>query len=260
MPGLKRGAVNDKKKRRGSWILPAALAVVFAVSAGILYYDMSYLPGQTRQQVKQLQEDFPGENLPEEPAGEKSLSQLVDLSAIQEQYPDVQGWISIPGTDISYPVLQGSATEPEYYLHRNYKGEYDINGSIFLQWDCDVLNGENLVIYGHNMKSGAMFGKLDKYAGKDYCESHESVLLQTVDGVQSYKVAAVLKADVSMFPFQQTQFVGTDGIMDYVSQAKALQLFENGISASGDTGQVLTLVTCSYEWENARTIVVAVRE
>jgi sortase B len=63
-----------------------------------------------------------------------------------------------------------------------------------------------------------------------------------------------------MFPFQQTQFAGTDGIMDYVSQAKALQLFENGVSASGDTGQVLTLVTCSYEWENARMIVVAVRE
>jgi sortase B len=184
----------------------------------------------------------------------------VDLAALQEQYPDIQGWISIPGTGIDYPVLQSSATEPEYYLRRNYKGESDINGSIFLQWDCDILNGENLVIYGHHMKSGAMFGNLDKYVASDYCTEHPAVLLQTVDGVSSYAVAAVLKADVSMFPFQQTVFPEPDGLLDYVSQAKAMQLFENGVTAPHGTGQVLTLVTCSYEWKNARTIVVAVRE
>jgi sortase B len=260
MPEQKRKTGRDKKKHRGSWILPAALVVVFCLSAGMLYYDLVYLPGQTRQQIEQLKEDFPGENLPEEPAGEKGIQPLVDLAALQEQYPDIQGWISIPGTGIDYPVLQSSATEPEYYLRRNYKGEPDINGSIFLQWDCDILNGENLVLYGHHMKSGAMFGNLDKYAASDYCAEHPTVLLQTVDGVSSYAVAAVLKADVSMFPFQQTVFPEPDGLLDYVSQAKAMQLFENGETAPHGTGQVLTLVTCSYEWKNARTIVVAVRE
>ena len=189
------------------------------------------------------------------------MQPLVDLAALQDQYPDIRGWLTIPDTGIDYPVLQGSADDPEYYLHLNYKGEQDINGSLFLQWNCDVREGENLIIYGHNMNSGVMFGNLDKYASSDYCEAHPTVLFQTVDGVSSYTVVAVLKADVSMFPFQQASFQEPDGLLSYLTQAKGLQLFDNGkILAADDVKQVLTLVTCSYEWNGARNIVVAVRD
>lgn len=63
-----------------------------------------------------------------------------------------------------------------------------------------------------------------------------------------------------MFPFRQTVFQEPDGLSQYLSQAKALQLFENGQTIAADPEQVLTLVTCSYEWDGARNIVVAVRE
>lgn len=203
--------------------------MVFCISAGILYDHLVAVPEQNREMTEQLKEDFPGEGLPEEPsptgepAGGKSPPLMVDLVALQEQHPDTRGWISIPDTGIDYPVLQSSADDPQYYLRRNYKGEYDINGSIFLQWDCDVREGQNLVIYGHNMKSGVMFGELDEYAAPFYCQEHPSVLFQTLDSVASYTIVAVLKADESMFPFRQTVFQESDGLFQYLSQAKALQ-------------------------------------
>ncbi|MCB6416636.1 class B sortase [Faecalimonas umbilicata] len=262
----KDGSGSAKRSAGGRRLLGAVLVLVFGISAGILYHHLVALPEQNREMTEQLKEDFPGEKLPEEPspagepAGEKSLPLLVDLAALMEQYPDVRGWISIPDTGIDYPVLQSSADDPQYYLRRNYKGEYDINGSIFLQWDCDVREGQNLVIYGHNMKSGVMFGTLDEYADLPYCKEHPAVLFQTEGGVYSYTVVAVLKADVSMFPFRQTVFQEPDGLSLYLSQAKALQLFENGQTIAADPKQVLTLVTCSYEWDGARNIVIAVRE
>lgn len=82
-----------------------------------------------------------------------------------------------------------------------------------------------------------------------------------VDTASVYTVVAVLKADVSMFPFQQVSFQEPDGLFSYIAQAKALELFDNGKNpAADDVKQVLTLVTCSYEWNGARNIVVAVRE
>lgn len=110
------------------------------------------------------------------------------------------------------------------------------------------------------MNSGVMFGNLDRYASYDYCKEHPTVLFQTMGGVSVYTVVAVLKADVSMFPFQQVSFQEPDGLFSYIAQAKDLELFDNGKNpASDDVKQVLTLVTCSYEWNGARNIVAGTR-
>ena len=120
--------------------------------------------------------------------------------------------------------------------------------------------GENLVIYGHNMKSGAMFGGLSKYMKEDYCAAHLEILFQTASGVFSYTVVAALKADVFMFPFRQAAFQAPDGLSRYIQQAESQALSGNSTGASTHAAQVLTLVTCSYEWDGARNIIVAVRK
>ena len=157
-----------------------------------------------------------------------------------------------------YPVLQSSPEEPEYYLPRDYRGNYDINGSLFLQADCILGESKNLTIYGHNMNSGAMFGNLDRYASYDYWKAHPRVFFQTPEGMEEYRIAAVLKADVSMFDFQQTSFHSPQELEAYAAQAKALSLFETGVAGAG-CETTLTLVTCSYEWKEARNILVAVK-
>lgn len=242
--------------------LQVILALIFFISAGIFSYQMVYLPMKNREAVERLKEGFPEGDFPsgKEPAGKEGQAPFVDFAALREKYPDIQGWLTIPGTGVDYPVLQSGESSPEYYLRRNYQGEWDINGSLFLQWNCKVPDGRNLIIYGHNMNSGAMFGNLDNYADAGYCREHPTIFFQTMEGVTEYEIMSVMKADIRMFPFQQAEFQDMEGLRDYLLQAKALRMFGMGEDEETENvEQVLTLVTCSYEWKNARNVVVAVK-
>lgn len=193
-----------------------------------------------------------------ESAGEESGVQPVDLAALRAKYPDVRGWLAIPGTSVDYPVLQSGEDNPEYYLKRNYKGERDANGSLFLQWNCSIEEGKNRIIYGHNMNSGAMFGSLDQYTDSAYWEGHRKVFFQTENGMEEYQVAAVLKTDIRQFPFTKADVSESDELREYVELAKTQALFEIGEDAA-ECHAALTLVTCAYDWDGARTVVIAVR-
>lgn len=246
--------------------LQAVLVMLCLASAGLLIQELFIEPEKNRQMTEWLKEEFPeetpGVSSPQkdpQQAGEESGHSAIDLTAMQAQYPDIQGWITIPGTNVDYPVLQSGEDAPEYYLKRNYRGEWEANGSLFLQWNCKVSESQNLIIYGHNMNSGAMFGNLDRFAAADYWQEHKTVLFQTIQGMYAYEIVSVMKTDVSVFPFQQTEFSGETGLLKYVRQAKNLGLFGTGVLCD-NLEQVLTLVTCSYEWESARNVVVAVRK
>lgn len=255
--------VRNKKRR---YLVQMLFLCICIGSAAMLFYDMVLLPRQNRELAEELKEEFPEDISPGGPssgetpqqAGKEPEVACVDLSSLRARYPAVRGWLTIPDTGIDYPVLQSSMDEPEYYLRRNYKGDYDINGSLFLQADCSLTESGNRIIYGHNMNSGAMFGNLEQYAAKSYWQAHPNVFLQTEEGMEVYVVAAVLKADVSMFPFQQAAFQHQRDAEAYVELAKAQALFETGVDGA-DCETVLTLVTCSYEWKEARNIVVAVK-
>lgn len=109
---------------------------------------------ENKKLVAELKGNFPEPEAPgasgsekkDQPAGRKCPVAAVDLVSLREQYPDVQGWLTIPDTGIDYPVLQSEQENGEFYLKRNYKKEYDINGSLFLQADCKVSESRNLII------------------------------------------------------------------------------------------------------------------
>lgn len=84
------------------------------------------------------------------------------------------------------------------------------------------------------------------------------MFFQTPEGMEEYRIAAVLKADVSMFDFQQSAFHSPQDLEAYAAQAKALALFETGVDGAG-CEKTLTLVTCSYECKEGRNILVAVK-
>ena len=230
-----------RKKKNKLWMLQAALCGVCILSAALLYQDYVTVPRKNRELVEALKTCFPEELPPgggslgqkEEQAGRETEVSAVDLRSLQSQYPDVRGWLTIPESGIDYPVLQSSPEEPEYYLRRDYRGNYDINGSLFLQADCILGESGKLTIYGHNMNSGAMFGNLDQYASYEYWKAHPRVFFQTPEGMEEYRIAAVLKADVSMFDFQQISFQNQREAEAYVEQAKELALFETGVDGTG---------------------------
>ena len=122
---------------------------------GLLWF-LVLQPGLTNGEAQALKTEYaqplPGaESSGVLPAGKEQLEpeSLVGLPALQAEYPDIKGWISIPGTCVDYPVLQSSADDPEYYLRRTYKGEWRTAGSIFFQWDCSA-ESQNTVVYGQH--------------------------------------------------------------------------------------------------------------
>ena len=87
-----------------------------------------------------------------------------NLENISKINTDVIGWIKINGTNINYPIMQNE----NYYLHRNIYKKYSSHGTPYLAEYCNLRTSNNLIIYGHHMKSGNMFGKLDKYEDVSY--------------------------------------------------------------------------------------------
>lgn len=177
---------------------------------------------------------------------------------------DMIAWLSIPDTDIDYPVMQTMEDE-EYYLHRDFFGEYDKNGCLLLDTDSDIdKKGTNLIIHGHNMRSGAMFGGLEQYKDSEYGAAHSSFYLYTKEGRREYALIAafyskVYNQDEQAFKYYQ-YFGSTDEetFNDFYTNIKQLGIYDTGVTAEcGD--EFLTLSTCAYHTKNGRFVVVAKR-
>lgn len=125
----------------------------------------------------------------EQSAAERNIQALITENA------DCIGWLSIDGTNISYPVMY-TPSEPQKYLRRSFYGQYSQSGVPFLDGRCSTVGG-NLIIYGHNMKNGTMFSDLKKYLNTDFLNSHRTVRLETADGVFLFTVTEVLKTNTS---------------------------------------------------------------
>lgn len=125
----------------------------------------------------------------EEPAAERNIPALIAANT------DCIGWLSIDGTNISYPVMY-TPHDPQKYLRRSFYDNYSQSGVPFLDGRCD-LQSTNLIIYGHNMKNGTMFSDLKKYLNTDFLNAHRTVRLETADGVQSFIVTEALKTNTS---------------------------------------------------------------
>ncbi len=170
------------------------------------------------------------------------------------------GWIRIDGTAINYPVMQ-SKDDPEFYLHHAVSGEYSYPGVPFLDARCEVGVSNQLVIYGHNMKNGTMFHNLRYYNSYSYWQSHRQIRLDTLDGEAVYEVMAVIRYDSDHDPFRFNAYtkMDADTFTWFMSQVKARQIYETGITASfGD--DLLTLSTCDWTYNNGRLLVVAKKD
>ena len=178
------------------------------------------------------------------------------------KYPDIAAWFQIPNTIIDYPVMWTPEDET-YYLYKHYDGSENINGSLLLDTDSslDPLT-TNLIIHGHNMKSGVMFGYLPKYESYSYYEQHKEMLLYTPEGERTYEVIAVFRSQVfkkkdTCFKYYKFFQANTEEeFYDFYDNIKSLSIYDTGVTAEfGD--HFITLSTCVSHVENGRFVVVA---
>ena len=179
-----------------------------------------------------------------------------------DAYPDIVAWLYIPDTLVDYPVMWTPGDET-YYLYRHYDGTSNQNGSLLLDTDSSLSPlTTNLIIHGHDMRSGAMFGKLTDYADQTYCEQHKEMLLFTADCERKYQVISVFYSQVykkkdTVFKFYKFFQADTEEeFNDFYDNIKKMSLFDTGVTAQfGD--RFITLSTCSSHVENGRFVVVA---
>ena len=157
----------------------------------------------------------------EQPAAERNIQALIAENA------DCIGWLSIDGTNISYPVMH-TPSDPQKYLRRNFYGKYSQSGVPFLDGRCD-LQSSNLIIYGHNMRNGTMFADLKKYVDRDFLNAHRTVKFETVDGIRCFTVTEILRTDI------------TDAWYDRIAAEGGRQLILSTCYGSGKDGRLLII-------------------
>lgn len=187
---------------------------------------------------------------------------LESMAGLYAENPDLAGWLHIEGTVIDYSVMY-TPEDGEKYIYANFQGHFDANGLIFIDANCSVEpESDNLILYGHNMRSGAMFGSLMYYAKESYWQEHPIIEYSTLYEEREYEIIAafydrVYKKSDTCFKFYQ--FINADNewafqeAMDYFKENAC---YETGVTAQyGDS--LITLVTCAYHVSNGRFVVVA---
>ena len=178
----------------------------------------------------------------------------VDFEGLTAENPDVVGWIYSEDTQINYPVLRGESNEE--YLHHMINGAYNSAGSIFMDCRCNPdLSGLNTIIYGHHMKNGSMFASLHQYVNQSFYDDHKYMWYLTPDHTYRLDVlyGYVGNAEAEIY----TIFTDKDELDSYLSFARSKSTFAADHTPEGING-VVALSTCSYEYDDARYVLVCV--
>lgn len=197
---------------------------------------------------------------PDAPVDEQKI--MSQLKGLYELNNDLVGWIEIPGTQISYPVVQ-SKYEANYYLRRNFYKKNATCGTIYVREACDVFKpSDNLTIYGHKMRIGTMFADLHEYKEKDFWEGHRYIYFDTLYEYHTYEVFAAFQITVDLangFNYHLFDDAKNAAEFDeFVRQCKELSYFDTGITPEYGE-KLITLSTCDKTIDDGRFVVVARR-
>lgn len=187
---------------------------------------------------------------------------ILQLEELKKQNSDIIGWLEIEDTNINYPVVQSD--DNDFYLTHNYKKEYSISGSLFLDKNFDIKNGSsNYLIYGHRNNNGLMFEDLMKYADENFYKSHKKIRFTTLEKDKQYEIMSVFYSRVyyknEKDVFRYYYFVNAKNEAEYnnfIEDCKKVSIYDTGVTAKYGE-QLLTLSTCEYSQEDGRFVVVA---
>lgn len=172
----------------------------------------------------------------------------VDFSVLQQENEDIVAWIYSENTPINYPVVQSD--DNVFYLRKMINGEYNIAGTIFMDFRNDPnMSDNNTIIYGHNMQNDTMFGTLQDYKKQEYYDEHKIMYLFTSDKQYKIELFAGYTIPVESDIYDMAKLDQED-----IEEAMRKSDFKSDVIVSAED-KIITLSTCAYEYEGARYIV-----
>ena len=262
------------------WYILCALFIISCVGCIVVFYRNLKNEYAFKQQQKMLMEqidnDYINEKQQQEEQDTEQEMMLKEYQNLYEQNNDFIGWLYIEGTDINYPVMQTPEDE-NYYLYRDFEKKENKNGCLILDTDSVAGVGTseneykdgtkpstNLIIHGHTMKSGAMFGNLNYYKDKEYGLEHKKICFDSLYEKREYELIAVFYSQVyyesdDVFKYYKFFQAHTqEEFDDWYENIMKISLYDTEVSAEmGD--EFITLSCCSYHVEDGRFVVVAKR-
>ena len=250
---------RKRSKRPKKGILYFLRAMIVLTGLGILFVAVILIKtnaehnkgDSTYEEVRQIFTDIEaeGNNLDQGDISSPNGFRGKDFQSLKEINEDIVAWIFAEGRTIDYPIVQGK--DNSYYMRRMVNHEYNRLGTIFMDYrNQNDFSDKNTVIYGHNIKDGSMFALLTKYKDQDYYDNFPTMTLYTPKGDYTIEFFAGIIADGN-YEFVRYKFADNEDFLDYVKSLEAESTFHGDIVIGADD-RIVSLLTCSYEYNNAR--------
>lgn len=236
------------------------LAAGICTAIGIYQYMQQQRAGEEYQEIREeVKNDEPAEE-PESEAKKDPVVIPIDFASLQARNPDVYAWITVPGTNIDYPILQSDG-DNSYYLDHTMDGESSPEGSIFTEkYNSKDFEDPNTVIYGHNMKNGSMFQNLHNYQEREFFDNNRDVTIYTPDAIRHYKIFAAYFYDnrhiLSSFDFSDPWVYKQ--YLDQIFSIRDMNSFIDTDTKIGVEDKIITMSTCYGTQHDVRYLVQAV--
>lgn len=201
-------------------------------------------------------EPMPEESKPEQDEmSENAIAwPVVDFAALESINSDCVAWIRIDGTEIDYPVVQGH--DNSFYLKHLFGGKWNGAGCIFLDSRVNPdLSDRHSVLYGHHMKNGTMFSDIAKYKDQTFYENHTTGMILTPTENYRIKFFAGYVAGADDETAWKVTFATEDEYVDWLNETVGRSWFNSEVIPTAED-RVITLSTCSYEFNNARFVLI----
>ncbi len=208
---------------------------------------------------KDKKEDYQQEKVFEEiiDIANENKENTINVKELYKINKDIVGWLKIEGTNIDYPVMQ-TKDRPNYYLKRNFYKKYSNLGTPYISENCNIETSDNLIIYGHHIKGKKVFGELENYKSKEYCNNHKNIEFYTMQEKSQYEIIAVFKT-IAYTGFRYYEFYNAKDAREFdtfVNKCKELSFYDIE-TISKYSNKLITLSTCEYSSPNGRLVIVA---
>ncbi len=256
------GKFFPKKGDNPKTIIIKAVAIVAAIAIIVSGTYLALYFGDLGQQNAKIENIRNNYDLNRDDYTKNEDNQFSKFDILKAQNSDIVGWITIPNTEVNNPVYQ--TTDNQYYVTHDMDKKNNSYGALFLDYRCKIdpkALTRNQIIYGHNMRYGAMFGTLKEYRKLDFYKKNPIIKFDSLYEQRTYKIFAMMIVNDSedttfgySYTAYRTDFTSDNDFLDWVKHSRDRSLFDTPVDVTSED-EIIVLSTCCYDFDNARFVV-----